>query len=87
MTESNIRDLAKLVDEEMDGVAREQRKRLETIQSELEEVRKPPAPDIETTDLDVSDRIREHRESEERLETAVGGVGRCSRSAGWSWTT
>ena len=69
MTESNIRDLAKLVDEEMDGVAREQRKRLETIQSELEEVRKPPRPDIETTDLDVSDRIREHREREERLET------------------
>ena len=31
LTEGSIRDLVKVVDEEMDGVAREQRKRLETI--------------------------------------------------------
>ena len=31
LTESNIRDLVKLLDEEMDGVAAEQRERLETI--------------------------------------------------------
>ena len=33
LTEGNIRDLVKVVDEEMDGVAAEQRKRLETIDS------------------------------------------------------
>ena len=36
LTDSNIRALAKVVDEQMDGVAREQRKRLETIEDELE---------------------------------------------------
>ena len=40
LTESNIRDLVKLLDEEMDGVAREQRERLETIDEELEDVKK-----------------------------------------------
>ena len=39
LTESNIRKLVRLVDEEMDGVAREQqRERLETIEEELEGV-------------------------------------------------
>ena len=36
LTESNIRKLVKIVDEEMDGVAHEQRERLETIEGELE---------------------------------------------------
>ena len=40
LTESNIRDLVKLLDEEMDGVARDQRERLESIDGELEEVKK-----------------------------------------------
>ena len=40
LTESSIRDLVKLLDEEMDGVAREQRERLETIEGELEEVKR-----------------------------------------------
>ena len=40
LTESNIRALVKLVDEEMDGVAREQRQRLQTIESELEDVKR-----------------------------------------------
>ena len=40
LTESNILELVKLVDEEMDGVAREQRQRLETAESELAEVRR-----------------------------------------------
>ena len=35
LTEGNIRDLVRLVDEEMDGVAGEQRKRLETIEAEF----------------------------------------------------
>ena len=40
LTESNIRALVKLVDEEMDGVAREQRQRLQTIESEFEDVKR-----------------------------------------------
>ena len=35
----NIRNLVRLVDEEMDGVAREQRKKLEAIEAELAESR------------------------------------------------
>ena len=77
LTESNIRDLVKLLDEEMDGVAREQRERLETIEEELEEVKKRLGriwQVIETTDIemaDASERIREHRERKERLEIAA----------------
>jgi hypothetical protein len=40
LTESNIRDLVRLVDEEMDGMAREQRERLETAEEELAEARR-----------------------------------------------
>ena len=77
LTESNIRDLVKLLDEEMDGVAREQRERLETIEEELEEVKKRLGriwQVIETTDIemaDASERIREHRERKEKLEIAA----------------
>ena len=77
LTESNIRDLVKLVDEEMDGVAKEQRQRLETIESELVEVRRRLDRVwhvIENSELDISDttsRIREHRERQERLETTA----------------
>ncbi len=77
LTESNIRDLVKLLDEEMDGVARDQRQRLETIEEELEDVKKRLGRiwnHIETTDTemaDASDRIREHRERKEKLEIAA----------------
>ena len=77
LTESNIRGLVKLLDEEMDGVAREQRERLETIEEELEEVKRRLARIwhiIETTDIEVadaSDRIKEHRERKEKLEVAA----------------
>ena len=77
LTESNIRDLVKLLDEEMDGVAREQRERLETIEEELEEVKRRLGriwQVIETTDVemaDASERIREHRERKEKLEIAA----------------
>ena len=77
LTESNIRDLVKLLDEEMDGVARDQRERLQNIEEELEDVKKRLARiwnHIETTDTemaDASDRIREHRERKERLEVAA----------------
>ena len=77
LTESNIRDLVKLLDEEMDGVAREQRERLQTIEEELEDVKKRLGriwQVIETTDIemaDASERIREHRERKEKLEIAA----------------
>ena len=74
LTEGNIRDLVKEVGEEMDGVTREQRKKLQAIEDELEDVKKKLGRiwrHIETTDTamaDASDRIREHRERQERLE-------------------
>ena len=74
LTEGNIRDLVKVVAEETDGVTREQRKRLETIEDELEDVKRKLGRIwhfIETSDAvmaDASDRIREHRERQERLE-------------------
>ena len=77
LTESNIRDLVKLPDEEMDVVAHEQRQRLETIEGELEDVKKRLGRIwnfIETSDTemaDASDRIREHRERKETLEIAA----------------
>ena len=77
LTESNIRDLVKLLDEEMDGVARDQRERLQAIEEELEDVKKRLARiwnHIETTNTemaDASDRIREHRERKEKLEIAA----------------
>ena len=40
LTEGNIRELVKLVDEEMDGVAKEQRVKLETVEAELADVRR-----------------------------------------------
>ena len=77
LTKSNIRDLVKLLDEEMDGVAREQRQKLESIEEELEDVKRKLGRIwhiIETTDIemaDASDRIREHRERKEKLEVAA----------------
>ena len=77
LTEGNIRDLVRLVDEEMDGVTYEQRQKLETIEGELVDVRRwleRLYRAIETSDLKLSDiapRIREHRERQERLEAAA----------------
>ena len=77
LTDSNIRALAKVVDEQMNGVAREQRKRLETIEDELEDVKRKLGRIwhfVETTDIgmaDASARIKEHRERQERLEDAA----------------
>ena len=77
LTEGSITNLVKVVDEEMDGVAAEQRKRLETIDAELEEVKRKLGRVwhfIENSDIemaDASDRIREHRERQERLEEAA----------------
>ena len=74
LTESNIRDLVKLLDEEMDAVAREQRKTLRTIETELADVRRRLDTIynlVETTPVDMGDftpRIRQHRDRQERLE-------------------
>ena len=76
LTEGNIRALVKFVDER-DGVASEQRKRLETIEDELEDVKRKLGRIwhfVETTDTDMtdaSDRIREHRERQHRLEASA----------------
>ena len=77
LTESNIRELVKMLDEEMDGLAREQRQKLETIEEELVEVRRRLDRIwhvIETSDLDIDDatpRIRVHRERQSLLEIAA----------------
>ncbi len=77
LTETNVRDLVKLVDEEMDGVDREQRQHLETIEAELEEVKRKLDRIwhfVESTDLDMADaseRILEHRHRREQLEAAA----------------
>ncbi len=84
LTASNIRDLVRMLDEEMDGVAREQRQKLETIEAELEtieaeleDVRRRLSrvwQVVENTDLemaDASDRIKEHRERQQLLEVAA----------------
>ncbi len=75
LTDGNIRALVKVVDEQMDGVAAEQRERLETIEDELEDVKRKLGRIwhfIETADdidmADASARIREHRDRQERLE-------------------
>ncbi len=80
LTEGIIRDLVKMVEEEMDRMAHEQRKRLETIESELAEVRR--GLDrlwdlVETTDDDLANnaaRIKAHRERQKRLEDAAREV-------------
>ena len=77
LTDSNIRALVKVVDEEMDGVAAEQRQKLETIEAELADVKRRLGRlyDLaETTDLDIDDfkpRIRDHRERQEKLEASA----------------
>ena len=78
LTESNIRDLVKLLDEEMDGVAHEQRERLETIDGELEDVKKQLGrvwhfiARSDSVDVaEASDLIVELRERKEKLEIAA----------------
>ena len=77
LSESNIRDLVRLVDEEMDGVAMEQRKTLESINGELQEVESwldRLYRAIETTELDMTDlapRIREHRDRQRKLQDSA----------------
>ena len=80
LTEGSITELVRAVDEEMDGVAGEQRKRLKTVEDELEDVKRRLGViwnALETSNLDVaeaSERINEHRERKERLEDAAEGA-------------
>ena len=77
LTEKSVRGLVQLLDEEMDGMAREERERLETIETELEDVKQRLDrvwQAIETSNIEVADaseRIAAHRERKERLEMAA----------------
>ena len=78
VTESCMPDLVKLVGEEMDAVTEDQRKRLQTIEAEIGEVKRQLRRlwrFIETSDdVDVDDlsaRMREQRDRQERLEEAA----------------
>ena len=77
LTESNIRELVKLVNEELDSVVKEQREKAEAINEELNEIRRRLDrlwQAVETTDLEINDilpRIREHKERQEKLEIAA----------------
>ena len=77
LTERVAAALVQVVEEGMDMVGREQRKRLQTIEYETEEVKRKLSRVwhvIETTDRDVADaadRIREHRDRQQRLEDAA----------------
>ena len=75
LTEGNIRDLVKTVDEKMDGVAAEQHRRLEAIDVELEDVKRHLSRIWhfigETDNVDMADagnHIRELRDRQELLE-------------------
>ena len=77
LTEGNIRGLVNELDEEMDGLAHEQRGRLESIDGELEDVKRRLARIwhvIETTDMEMADaaeRVRELRDRRDKLEQAA----------------
>ncbi len=81
LTEGNIRSLVNVVDEQMDDVAGDERKRLETIEKELADVRGrlDRLYDLveTTTEFNMADfahRIRDHKERQERLESAAQGA-------------
>ena len=78
LTESNIRNLVKVLDEEMDEVASEQRQTLESIYGELEDVKKQLGrvwhfiARSDSVDVaEASDLIVELRERKEKLEIAA----------------
>ena len=77
LTESNMRDLVKMVNEEMDSVIREQQERVEAADAELADIRRRMDrlwELVEKTDLTMEEilpRILHHLESQERLEQAT----------------
>ena len=77
LTESNVRDLVRSVNEEMDSVIKGERERVEAAELELAEVRRRMDRLwrlVESTEMTVEDilpRIRHHQENQERLERAA----------------
>ena len=77
LAEDGIRDLVKVVDEEMGGVAQEQRKRLRTIEDELQDVKRQMdriwryIATSDTVMADASLHIKELQDRQERLEDAA----------------
>ena len=77
LTESNMRALVRMVNEEMDVVIAGERERLEAAELELREVRQRMDrlwQLVEKTEMTVEDilpRIRHHQENQERLERAA----------------
>ena len=77
LTEKNVRHLAIVLDEEMDGEAHALRQKLHTTDAELGEVSRrldKLYEAVETSELDLADvapRIRQHRERQAQLEAAV----------------
>ncbi len=77
LTESNVRDLVKMANEEMDSVIREQQERIEAADAELADIRRRMDrlwELVEKTDLtteEILPRIRHHLENQERLERAA----------------
>ena len=76
LTERNIRELVRLVNEELGSVVQEQRERVEAMEAELVEVRRRMDRlwhAVETSDLEVNDilpRLRQHQVRQEKLEVA-----------------
>ena len=74
LTDSNIRDLVRLIGEEMEEVEGEGLLKLKSIEKELDVARRAVQrlwEAVETSDLEVADivpRLRQHRERQERLE-------------------
>ena len=77
LTESHVRNLVRLVDDEMDGVAREEGLKLKSIEKELAVVRRSVEQlwrAVETSELeggDIVPRLRQHQERQELLEHAA----------------
>ena len=77
LTEGNIRQLVRLVNEELDSVVQEQRQKVEAIEEELADIHRRLDrlwQAVETTDLKIEEilpRIRQHKERQERLELAA----------------
>ena len=77
LTESNMKALVELVNEELDESIQEQKERLEAMEEELSEVRRRMDRlwyAVETSDLEINDilpRLREHQDRQEKLETAA----------------
>ena len=77
LTESNMQDLVRLVNEEMAAVVKEQSERVEAAEEELADIRRRMDRLwhlVESTDLTVEEvlpRIRHHLENQERLERAA----------------